>query len=132
MKRFGLVLIVAAALTTGGCSDEGLCGEDAGRSYVEVEAGALALPGSRLEVCINDLCNPEDTGDNRVSVDYAPGVHPNFASWSVQRVKDGNWETLAGGEVKLSCDRDPSATWIVVDKEGKATITNRLLIDPLL
>ncbi len=132
MERTWLILILAAALTTGACSDDGLCGEDAGRSYVEVEASALFRPDSGLEVCINDLCNSEDAGDTRISVGYAPGVHPNFASWSVKRVSDGNWETLAGGEVKLSCDRDPSAIRIVVDEDGKATVIGWLLIDPLL
>ena len=132
MKRTWLLLTLAAALTTGACSDDGLCGEDAGRSYIELEAGALSQPDSRLEVCVNDLCNPEGADDTRISVGYAPGIHPNFASWTVKRESVGNWETLAGGEVKLSCDRDPSAVRIVLDEEGKATVVRWLLIDPLL
>lgn len=127
-----LILILAAALTTGACSDDGLCGEDAGRSYLEVDASALFRPDSRLEVCINDLCKSGDTGDTPFWVNYAPGVHPDFASWSVQRGRDGNWETLSGGEVRLSCGRDDSATRIVVDEDGKATVTDWQLFDPLL
>lgn len=132
MKRTWLIPILAAAVTTGACSDDGLCGEDAGRSYIEVEASALSRPDWRIEVCINDLCNSEGADDTRFSVGYAPGVHPNIAGWSVKRMRDGNWEKLAGGEAKLSCDRDPSATRIVVDEDGKATVTDWLLIDPLL
>ena len=119
-----MILMLLAALVAGGCTDDGLCGEGAGESSVEVDASALARSGSQLKVCINDACNDAaDTSSTRVSVHYAPGVHPDFARWTVQRVTGGSWEGLAGGEVGLACTRGRSAVRIVVDANGEATIT---------
>ena len=132
MKRYRLVLMIAVAVAAGACGSDGLCGEGAGESSVELDASALASPGSRLEVCINDLCNSEDDFSARVSVSYSPGVHPDFARWSVQRVTGSSWEGLAGGEVGLSCSGEPSAVRIVVDATGNETVSSGLLFDPLL
>ena len=124
MMRPRLILILTAVLALGACSNDGLCGEGAGQSSVRLEADALAQPGSRLVVCINDDCNDgNDESSTWVAVHYALGVHPDFANWSVERVTGGTWETIAGGHVGLACTRESSAVRIVVDGNGEATVT---------
>ena len=122
MRRSSLSFLLALATLLGACSDDGLCGNDAGEAYVEVDASALASSDSQLRVCINDLCNADDSATAMVSVSYGSGEHPSFARWGVERITGGNWESLTGGEVGFGCSNDTTSIRIVVDSEGDAEV----------
>ncbi len=114
----GLVLL-AIAVFVSSCSDDGLCGDNAGESHVEVDATALAQPAAQLRICINDLCNePSEAG---VAINYRRGEHPSFAIYTVERRTGGNWEPIAGDRIDLSCGPTPFAVRVVINADGTAS-----------
>ena len=133
MARFSTLVVMALtlAILLGACSDDGLCGDDAGEAYVEVDAARLATPDSQLRVCINDLCNAEDSSTTRADVAYREGEHPSLARWSVERLSGASWESLAGGEVGIGCSNDTTSVRIVVDSEGESEVFRDLLLPGL-
>lgn len=123
--RYTWVLLLMAIVTFGAaCSDDGLCGDDSGEALIEVDAAALTQAGSQLKVCINDLCN--DLTSTSVSVAYS-GEHPSFAVYTVDRLTGSTWESIAGGRVELSCDRDPTSLRITIDADGTANMSGSSL-----
>ena len=124
-------VVLTVAILLGACSDARLCGDDAGGAYIEVDAAELAKADSQLRVCVNDLCNAEDSSTARVEVAYSEGEHPSLARWSVARLSGANRESLAGGEVDIGCSNDPTSVRIVVDSEGESEVFWNLLLPGL-
>lgn len=125
MKSRWLLFLVSLTTLLGSCgSSDGLCGDNAGESHVGVDAAAIPLDRFELRICVNDLCN--EIGTSSVGITYAPGEHPDFAEWTIDRLdlaQGVNWESLAGGRVDLSCSSDPTSVVIEVDTEGNPTIS---------
>lgn len=123
MGRVVLLTIAVLALLVSSCGQSSECGEDSGRATVDVNAAALAQPGSRLVVCVDDFCNADDDTDAFVSVGYS-GVHPSVVSFGVTRVTNGSsFEALVGGEVDLPCGPDPVSVQVMVGADGEVVTT---------
>lgn len=115
-------LAAIVALSSAGCGDSSVCGAGDGEYIVEVEAVAMARPGSRLEVCINGLCNPEDPASTYVSV-RGSGERQRSFVWGVQRLSGSSWESLAGGTLEAACTSQRTVIRIELDSEANPSIT---------
>ncbi len=117
-----ILTIAVLALLVSSCGQSSECGEDSGRATVDVNAAALAQPGSRLAVCVDDFCNADDDTDAFVSVGYS-GIHPTVVSFGVTRVTNGSsYESLVGGDIDLPCGPEPISVQVTVGINGEVTI----------
>lgn len=120
--RWRIILITLVAILSAACSEESVCHDTDGPLLMEVDAAALAQSGSRLEVCIDDLCNAEEPPSTYVSIGSS-GMRDRSLTWKVQRVTGSTWESLAGGTVDTACTSAPTMVRVELDANARATVS---------
>ena len=105
--------------------DASACGETSSEVSVRIDAVALAQPGSWLRVCVDGLCNEDESPDASVSVLF-PAIHPTTAAYSVTRVAGSGVSVgIARGVLSLPCGSEGLAVLVTVDADGRVTIVER-------
>ena len=83
---------------------------------------ALAQRGSWVRVCIDGLCNEDESPDAEVSVAF-PDRHPATATYSITRVAGSGVSVgIAGGVLNLPCGNDRRSILVTVDADGRVTV----------
>lgn len=113
--------LVGISLLASACLFPSDCAEDDGQLVIELDGSALSEPGSLIEVCLNDLCNPVEPGSTEVSVGYA-GSYPTYWNWTVSQVAEETTTVAAEGGLEVGCSSEPQTYRIEVDASGDATI----------
>lgn len=120
--KWRIILIALVAILTAACSEESVCDDADGPLLMEVDAAALAQSGSRLEVCIDDLCNAEEPPSTYVSIGSS-GMRDRSLTWTVQRVTGSSWESLAGGTVDAACTSASTMVRVQLDANARAVVS---------
>lgn len=120
--RWRIILITLVAVLSAACTEESACDDTGGPLLMEVDAAALAQSGSRLEVCIDDLCNAEEPPSSYVSIGSS-GMRDRSLTWTVQRVTGSSWESLASGTVDTACSSAPTMVRVELDANARAIVS---------